>query len=203
MGYPEAAFAQLQEADAIAPDTPVVQFALGRTLDTLGRHDEAKRALDRARPLPNQTALLLNALWRNDLDDARRVAGAIAPDDHWQSSTLATIDALQDPSLWPEARARIETSESTPSATGDVVDYNFMRMWLPERDYARDVAGLDRTQRLGFASYQVVFWQPDSRALRQSPAFRAYLRESGLLELWRSEGWPSFCKAAGDSVACH
>lgn len=202
MGYTDQALAELQEAAAINPDSTDVQLRLGRVLDTLGRHDEARVALARADPLRARTARVLNALWRQDLADARRLVLAIPADDHWRASMLATVDALEDPRHWPRAQALIEASEGSLSPAGEAVDYNFMRMWLPDRDYARDVAALDQTQRVGYASYQLVFWQPESHALRQSPAFHAYLRDSGLLALWRSEGWPAFCRPAGDAVAC-
>ena len=59
------------------------------------------------------------------------------------------------------------------------------------RDYARDIDGLDAVQRAGYASYQWVFWQPESRELRHDPAFPQYLRRSGLLAYWREHGWPA------------
>jgi TolB-like protein/tetratricopeptide (TPR) repeat protein len=199
MGYPEQALVELEAALAISPVDPVGLFAYGRVLDTLGRHQEAAAALTGGR---SETARVLNALWRQDLPGARRLIGAMPSTFHWRASMLATVDALEDSARWPRALELIELSERTPPADEELIDYNFMRMWLPQRDFARDVAALDRVQRIGFASYQLVFWQPQSRELRQSPAFHAYLRDSGLLDLWRQEGWPSFCRPHGDGVAC-
>lgn len=203
MGYVEDGLAEAREAAAIDPNSAMVRQVTGRLLDTLGRHDEANALFERTTFARSYTARVLNALWRGDLADARRLAGSLAPDNHWRASMLATIDALEDPVHWPRAIALIEASERTPQPEGGLVDYNFMRLWLPERDFARDVAGLDRTQRVGFATYQLVFWQPQSRALRRHPAFRAYVRDSGLLALWRREGWPATCRpAGGDDFRC-
>ena len=199
MGYPEQALVELEAALAISPADPVGLFAYGRVLDTLGRHEEAAPALADG---ISQTAPVLNALWREDLVDARRLAEALPTSFHWRASMLATVDALEDPGRWPRALELIELTERTPPPDEDIVAYNFMRLWLPQRDFARDVAALDRVQRVGYASYQPVLWQPQSRALRQSPAFHAYLRDSGLLDLWREEGWPSFCRPDGDGAAC-
>jgi TolB-like protein len=199
MGYPEQALVELEAALAISPGDPVGLFTYGRVLDTLGRHEEAAPALADG---ISQTAPVLNALWRENLVDARRLAQALPASFHWRDSMLATVDALEDPGRWPRALELIELTERTPPPNEEIVDYNFMRLWLPQRDYARDVAALDRVQRVGYASYQPVLWQPQSRGLRQSPAFHAYLRDSGLLDLWRQEGWPSFCRADGDGAAC-
>ena len=203
MGYVAEGLANLQEALAIDPASVSVRLVEGRLLDTLGRHEEARVSLGRALPVRSLTARLLNALWRKDWQDARAIAGAMPPADHWRPSILATLEALQDPNRWPEAMARIEASETTASPNGERTPYNFMRLWLPRRDFARDVAGLDRTQQVGYATYQLVFWQPGSSALRQSEAFRAYVRNSGLLALWREQGWPSMCRARGsDDFLC-
>lgn len=202
-GRLDEALAQVLEAVAIDPHSPSVQLVYGRLLDTLGRHGEARVALDQAVPVRARTARVLNALWRGDLAGARRICEAISIDDHFRASQLATIDALEDPRHWPRALAAIEASEVSPTPEGEHVTYNFMRLWLPERDYARDIAGLDRTQRLGFATYQLVFWQPESRTLRQSAEFQAYLHDSGLLAHWQTDGWPPICRPDGrDGARC-
>ncbi len=203
MGYVEMGLQELQGALVIHPDSGGLYMAQGRLLDTLGRHDEARVSLARASPARSRTARVLNAFWREDWADARAISLSHPRDDHWRASQLATLDAIADPARWPAALSLIEVSENTASSEGERVSYNFMRMWLPERDYARDVAGLDQTQKAGFSSYQLVFWQPGQGALRQSAPFRTYVRESGLLALWRAEGWLSMCRAEGaDDFRC-
>jgi len=198
MGYLDRALIEIERASAIDPASPMQNLVRGRVLDTLGRHDEASAALVLVDPMLAQTARLFNALWRADLAEARRITEGQPADFHWRESQLAALDALQDPSQWPRAMASIELSERTPSRDLEVASYNFMRLWLPERDYPRDIAALVHVQQVGYASYHLVFWQPGERALRQHPAFKAYVRDSGLLQLWRSEGWPPLCRAVGD-----
>lgn len=40
----------------------------------------------------------------------------------------------------------------------------------------------------------LVFWGEDHKRYRQSPEFKAYIRDSGILSYWRSEGFPQQCR---------
>lgn len=203
VGYLREALAEQQRTLAVDPLSPYAHQIMGRLLDTLGRHDEALPHLQRAGAPLAQTGLFFNAVWRGDLAEARRVALAWSDDMPWKQSNLRLLDALEDPRLWPASHAAIEAYEQRRDEQGLQVAYDFMRFLLPERDYARDIQGLDEVQRAGFASYQLVFWMPGERALRQSPAFQRYLRDSGLLAFWREHGWPDLCRSdGGDGVVC-
>lgn len=201
VGYINAALRELEQAQAISPLAPVHNFTRGRLLDTLGRHDEARTYLMRADPSLSPTAVFFNALWRGDTATARRAVEALPKEVPWRASELAALDAMADPKLWPKVIPIIEANEAL--AKDGMVPYDFTRLLLPQRDYARDIAGLDGVQREGYATYQLVFWQPESRALRQHPAFQAYLRRSGLLAFWREHGWPDVCRSDGkDGAIC-
>ncbi|HEY0505595.1 MAG TPA: hypothetical protein VGD42_19080, partial [Lysobacter sp.] len=200
MGYVDDAQREIDAALAIAPYDPIIHFWRGRILDTLGRHDEARRHLALADPGLAATGLFFNAIWRRDYDDAQRIASGLPEDMPWRASELAAVAALRDPSRWPSVLPKIEAAER--SALYGQVPYDFTRLLLPQRDYARDIAGLDAVQRSGYASYQWVFWQPESRELRRDPAFARYLRDSGLLSYWREHGFPAQCRAEGDGARC-
>lgn len=200
LGHVEAALQELDAAQAIDPLTPGLHFWRGRLLDTLGRHDEALLSLQRAEPRLTETALFFNAAWRGDPAGARRIAAALSAETPWRRTELAVAEAIADPSRWPAVPALIVASERQMRGNG-LVTYDFTRLLLPQRDYARDIDGLDHVQREGYASYQWVFWQPQSLALRQHPAFQAYLRHSGLLAYWREHGWPDVCRSDGGQGA--
>ncbi len=203
VGYVREALAEQQGTLAVDPLSPYAHQVMGRLLDTLGRHDEALPHLQRAGAPLAQTGLFFNAVWRGDLAEARRVALAWSDDMPWKQSNLRLLDAREDPRLWPASHAAIAAYEQRRDEQGLQVAYDFMRFLLPERDYERDIRGLDEVQRAGFASYQLVFWMPGERALRQSPAFQRYLRDSGLLAFWREHGWPDLCRSdGGDGVVC-
>ncbi len=200
MGYVDDAQREIDAALAIAPFDPIVHFWRGRILDTLGRHDEAQRHLLLADPGLAATALFFNAVWRGDHDDAQRIADGLPADMPWRASELAAVAAMRDPARWAEVLPKIQAAERNPRY--GQVPYDFTRLLLPQRDHARDIAGLDAVQRAGYASYQWVFWQPESQALRRDPAFARYLRDSGLLAYWREHGWPARCRADGDGARC-
>lgn len=199
-GHVSAAREEADRALALDPLSADVRLFRGRILDTLGRHAEARRDLELAgQPLAN-TALFFNAIWRRDYAEARRIAEALPADTPWRASNLLALEALQDPARLPALHAQIERFEKKQLA-GPRVSYDFMRFLLPQRDYARDIAGLDAVQQAGYASYQWLFWMPSERPLRQHPAFQRYLRDSGLLAYWREHGWPDACHDDGHGGA--
>lgn len=200
MGYVDQALGEVDEALVVAPFDPGLHFWRGRLLDTLGRHDQAQHHLALADPARAQTALFFNAIWRRDYDEAHRLVASLPNDVPWRASELAAIAALKDARLWPAVMPAIETSERHPLY--GQVRYDFTRLLLPVRDYRRDIEGLDGVQRAGYASYQWVFWQPESRALRQDPAFQEYLRRSGLQAYWQEHGWPPPCRADNGAARC-
>jgi TolB-like protein/DNA-binding winged helix-turn-helix (wHTH) protein len=200
LGYVQQALRETDEALKLAPFDQDLHFWRGRLLDTLGRHDEASEHLALAPPDRAATASFFNAVWRRDYATAQRLVEALPTDLPWRASELAAVAALRDPTLWPAVPPAIELSERHP--LHGQVPYDFTRLLLPVRDYARDIEGLDAVQQAGYASYQWVFWQPESRALRQDPAFQRYLQRSGIAAYWREHGWPDVCHADGAGVAC-
>ncbi|HEY5852189.1 MAG TPA: winged helix-turn-helix domain-containing protein [Lysobacter sp.] len=200
LGYVRQALEETDEALKLAPYDQDLHFWRGRLLDTLGRHDEAQQHLALASPERVATAAFFNAIWRRDYGTAQRLVEALPSDVPWRASELAAVAALRDPTLWPAVPAAIEASERHP--LHGQVPYDFTRLLLPVRDYARDIDGLDAVQRAGYASYQWVFWQPESRALRQHPAFQRYLQRSGIASYWREHGWPDVCQADGAGLRC-
>jgi TolB-like protein len=204
-GYVQQAVREQQHALELDPlGTGQHQF-MGRLLDTLGRHDDALPHLRLAGVPTAHTASYFNALWRRDYGEARRLAEWLDPRVPWKESQLAAVEALQDPARMPQLLAAIDRTERTQRPRDLREPYDFMRFVLPpaQRDYARDISGLDAVQRAGYASYQWLFWMPGERALRQTPAFQRYLRDSGLLAFWRAHGWPDRCRSdGGEGVVC-
>ena len=50
----------------------------------------------------------------------------------------------------------------------------------------------------GFGSYFMI-WSPALREVRTTPGFKSFVRDLGLLELWRTTGkWGDFCRPIGD-----
>jgi hypothetical protein len=53
-----------------------------------------------------------------------------------------------------------------------------------------------------FAINVAVVWSPLFREVRQLEEFRDYMREIGMVEVWREVGWPDLCEPIGDDFRC-
>lgn len=180
-----------------------------RLLDTLGRHDEAKHAIDAAwveLPPPTVTNALrytrwLNAFWRHDVA-AAHAAAADLPDSIWKASYAAVAAALDDPRQWPQARAAMDESERIARAQGDAGAMSHLRLLDPQADPGTVLDLTRRLQRDVNAFAKLALWTPERHALRQTPEFQGFLRDSGLLAYWRRHGFPPQCRAQGDGALC-
>ncbi len=94
------ALRQYDRALRIDPNEPSVHFVRGRALYYLGRLDEARAALERARSGPQAEAagrlLVLTAVRRGDDPEARRLADGLAIDDWTANEARQFADALMD-----------------------------------------------------------------------------------------------------------
>jgi tetratricopeptide (TPR) repeat protein len=197
----------LREIDAALERDPLSQPLhnwRARILDTLGRHEEAHHHYAVAGvAVSGQTAPFYNALWRDDLAQARTLALGLETHVPWRDSELAVVEARGDPMHWPAARSAIERAEAIMKLQGEAFPYDFSRWLLPERDFPREIEMLDAIQRAGYARFQLTLWMPSERKRRQTEAFQRYLRDSGLLAYWRANGWPDLCRSdGGDGVIC-
>jgi hypothetical protein len=116
--------------------------------------------------------------------------------EHFRDSYLAATDALVDPARWPQFEPLIEASER---ATGR---YNFLRVFAPDPDYAKIVVALEATLKNGTSSYNLLFWNPESTALRRHPVFQDFLQRTHIIDYWRSNGWPTQCRPDGERAIC-
>ena len=198
IGYVEPALREVEAAWAADPLSYDANFARGRLLDTLGRHDEAKRFFDAAAPpTPGLVyARWHNALWRGDLGAAREYAAAMPQSDGFRESYLGITEAFAEPSRWAQVQPLIGTSER---ATGRI---NVLRIMMPGADYPVEIEGLERMLRDGWPSYYLLLWMPEYRALRTDPAFGAFLERMGILAYWRIAGFPPQCRAQADGASC-
>lgn len=198
LGYVDAALREVEFDSASDPLSYNANFAHARVLDTLGRHDEALAYLDAATPASAGLvyARWHNAIWRKDLSAARRFAADMPQSDGFRESYAGVTEALADPSRWSQVQPLIGTSER---ATGRI---NILRIMMPDPDYAVELTGLERMLRDGWPSYYLLLWMPEYSAMRRAPAFGDFLRRTGLVDYWRSNGWPPLCRADGNGAAC-
>jgi hypothetical protein len=48
-----------------------------------------------------------------------------------------------------------------------------------------------------------VVWRPTAAPLRKTERFKALMRKAGLVDYWRTRGWPDLCRPMGaDDFVC-
>lgn len=198
VGHIGAAAREAQAAHDADPRSSAAAFVLARTLDTVGRHNNALLALD-AVTTPGSGlvyAKWFNAVWRHDWAAARRLAAGMPEEAGYRESYLAATEASIDPALWPQALPLLRTSERANRHA------NALRVLMPDSDQALNLDALESMLRNGWPSYYMLLWMREYRGLRQGPAFQDFLARTGLLAYWSSQGWPMSCKPVGEIVRC-
>ena len=198
LGYIDSALRESENAWRADPLSYDANFLRARMLDTTGAHDAARTYLDAATPA---TAGLVyakwhNAVWRRDFGAAAALAVTVPQSDGFREAYIAVTEALSEPRLWRLALPLIATSER---ANGRI---NVLRVMMPNPDYTIVIAGLEKMLPDAWPSYYMLLWMPQYAALRRDPAFQNFLARSGLLEYWRTYGFPAQCRAAGDGAIC-
>ncbi|MBS0516611.1 MAG: winged helix-turn-helix domain-containing protein [Proteobacteria bacterium] len=203
IGYLDEARREAESASRSDPLIAQTQITLARIYDTLGRHEDAKRALDAGARLDSWTpdeavyTLWYNAVWRGDYAAAEAIAQRIPEEHGWRESYLAYSRTRGDAAHWEEDIAPlIEASER------QMHRYNFLR-WLKPGVNLREVfEHADVMLRAGFSGFLLMIWQPENVALRRDPAFQDFLKRNNILDYWRVHGFPPQCKPEGDGARC-
>jgi len=197
LGYLPAGLEQVRAAQAVDPFSDEANVVLATVLDTMGRHDEAATYLARA---PKATSeMWFNAMWRGNFAQAR--ASMATRHDRWTTACLAVIDAVEDTSKWPAARAAIDASEQNDGAPDG--ERNWARIFDPDADIALDIGMLENVRHRGLGPASLWLWSRELINHRRHPAFEAYLRRTNILDYWRAHEWPAQCKPDGDGVLCN
>jgi TolB-like protein/DNA-binding winged helix-turn-helix (wHTH) protein/Flp pilus assembly protein TadD len=196
LGYLPAGLEQVRAAQAVDPFSDEANVVLATVLDTMGRHDEAATYLARA---PKATSeMWFNAMWRGNFAQAR--TSMATRHDRWTTACLAVIDAVEDISKWPAARAAIDASEQNDGAPDGA--RNWARIFDPNADVALDIGMLENVRHRGLGPASLWLWSGELVNHRRHRAFEAYLRRTNILDYWRAHGWPAQCKPDGDGVLC-
>ena len=204
LGYVDRAEEQMRRNMERDPINPTWRFGYGRVLDTLGRHDLAQVQLERAHPF-SPYARWFNAAWRRDYEMATRVAeslGVRADSTGYERvlkpAYVAASRALLDPSLWPQAEAAMRQSERESGLM------NFLRVLSPQASAQAPalIAGLDQVRERSYSSWDLLLWTQDLAYLRKDPAFQEYLRDNGILDYWKQNGFPKQCRRQGEGASC-
>lgn len=205
LGYLKQAEAIVREDVTRDPINPGKRFTLGRILDTMGRHEEARVQFDRSDILSTY-GRWFNAVWRKDYAAAMRIAevdfsdGALHDTEagRLKPSYVASSRALIDPVFWPQAEAEMRKFEA------DTGLLNFNRVLMPDASAhaAELIRQLDVLRERSYSSWDLLLWTKDLAYLRRDPAFQDYLRDNGILAYWKRHGFPEQCRPQGEGAVC-
>ncbi|MCH7807503.1 MAG: hypothetical protein IH995_10275 [Proteobacteria bacterium] len=195
MGYLEEALVANRRAYEIAPATGVNAGWLGIVYSSIGQQEQAHRFVDEAISLGWGYAYSTKAellIREGNFAGAKQAYHNFLKNFNEPENGLDIfVDALQDPALRPKARA-------------------VLGGYLQQRLYLSSLFG---GALLGDASVVMEFLEtvsnnanaehifitaPSYRKVYNDPVFKDYLRKNGLVEFWRENGWPDYCKPVGD-----
>jgi TolB-like protein/DNA-binding winged helix-turn-helix (wHTH) protein len=203
-GHAKDAVESLERARAADPLSPVVALYLGIARAAAGNAAAGLEEIDRGlamgllEPLLHGSAWLI-ALGTADTEEIRKrtVALSSVPGSS-KELHLAMLPLLNDPK---QARAALRRFASGAAAQ-DFVETVTVAHWAAYFDDPEFV--LEQLGRIAHGSADdALLWRPVLRDTRKLPGFKDLVRREGLVEYWRSHGWPDFCRAtAGDEFEC-
>ena len=199
IGYLDAAVKEFYIGRRSDPLHVLTLLPLARTLDTLGRHDEAKNVYDvlvKQDAAPDAYLLWYNAVWRHDYAAALQLAAQTTEKYGYRKMYLAITAALQDATLWPQA---LQAIEETERSTGR---YNYARQFSPGYDAQAFLAGIEPMLAGWGGNFAILAWQAEYPELRKTPAFQDYIKRTHMLDYWRAHGFPPQCQPDGDGARC-
>src|SRR5205814_8061816 len=126
---------------------------------------------------------------------------------HEAATAIREMPAANYPAGMTEAAAKILESApakaAAPAALPRIgnMSFAYMHAGAPERvlEFYEDEVRGDYFQPIS----ATCFWHPTSAAVRRTMQFKKVVGDLGLVDYWRTRGWPAQCRAAGvDDFAC-
>ena len=192
----------IDRALELDPLSPVMNYSgalitVGARMDLPEALERAERAVDLGLEVRGRDAIAVIHMVAGDPRSAR----PFVPDGTLQATVL---DALVDPSRKPEALEALANASPGSARTASVfASQTAPLIYLGEIDLAYEAARRSLEDR-SFLALDVL--APDESPymvqFRADPRFQQLVRDSGLLDYWRSAGWPDLCRPAGEGVVC-
>jgi TolB-like protein len=199
-GYVAEAHQVLLQAEMLDPIYPQLQYALGE--NAMVRGDLASARFHFQRVIDGGNANGVGGMYRLELDTGN-LENAIGYLQDWfalgeagltsgfaRSSLDAISAAIKDPSLLASGiKAAIEEE--------DIVTLNhFGAIPVIMDSLNHSLANGDMLKlSIDLGNY---LWSPTFSDLRQLPEYKQFMRDVGLVELWKVRGWPEICLALGE-----
>jgi TolB-like protein len=195
LGYVDRALPWFESAHAQDPLVPINHGYLGYAYAVVGREDEGVHLASRAVELnPGATywsdLIGVEAANRGDLERAREMVALVKLP---ETEFAAISAALADPALRKDFMAPV------PRETAN--DYHVvvvLSLYFRDADNLFDA--VRRTHRSGENFMRFAAWLPSLGWLREDPRFYEFMRESGAVAYWETEGFPRGCRPVDDAA---
>ena len=206
-GYLEEARVKLLAAEKLDPAYPQLQFWLGLNDITAGHYDQARlrfqRTIDGNNPNGSWGMFSLHLHEGEIADAVERLQDLLlvadsggfaytgdAGPENYHAMTAALLDpAKKDQGIRAARAEEFVNLLSWLGAFSEILDLERERISLGDTQ--------DVTNDMG-----EFFWSPDFKPFRQLAEFKELMRHIGLVDLWKSRGWPDLCHPVGDSFEC-
>jgi len=201
VGLIEASIGRFDTAQALDPVSHVLMIHKAFSLIAAGREEDARRLADQAMQLVpgsswSRLVVAQIALRHGRVAEARSLLQEIQGQDEelWPEILLA---AMEDPARVPEALAfleqRVRQRDSDPYFI--VLGYAYLGAWDAFFQQAESIFAFQ-------PSTAKLMWHPELATVRRDPRFRTLVQRVGLLDYWRTHGWPDACRPEGDTFSC-
>ncbi len=162
--------------------------------------------LDPTYPMANETAIrMLNEFRPNRTMELAQVHASLGRFKE-AASVLREMNPMNYPAGVLEGAAK--TLETAPAKISDPA--SLPRLSILGWAYLY-VGAAERTMEyyetnLAAGYFQPIsttwFWHPSYRELRKTARFKNFVRDIGLVEAWRRNGWPEYCRPSDNDFAC-
>ena len=134
--------------------------------------------------------------WTQALEEQERM---LRPQGIDPAFATALVDAIRDPRGIPAAVALAEAvTDTTP-----ILETYTPSLFFDLADPGPAFTAVERLVARNLGVYSLWrMWEPDFGHMRNHPRFRRLARDTGLLDYWRTHGWPDLCRPQGDAFAC-
>jgi len=205
VGYLSEARQAFLQAERVDPVYPQLQVFLGLNAMALGDLAAARNYLQRA--IDGGNANGVGGMFFLELETGKPESAIAYLEEHTalveagqasgmqRQSADAIAAAIRDQSL-------LQSGIEAAMLEDHIIALNYFGAekeiaHLLNSDLASGIA-LKNSLRLAFH-----LWAPAFSGLRQLPEYKQFLRDSGLVGLWKERGWPDLCKPLGeDDFAC-
>jgi TolB-like protein len=221
----------LSKALAVDPFYPEALHTYANLLSAVGRHKEALATREQITSIEPFVQVyqsnLFGLLWINGQTDAlsARLKDTRAPNGRSNLAFFARMAAAEG--HYSEAADILKSMPRNVYPDGMLDDaIRLLRtapsapvspQTVPRLDASLDFAYLHVSDEPIFQSLEqavaagylppinmVMIWQPAFATLRRTERFKAFARDYGLVDYWRTKGWPSECRPVGvDDFECH